>query len=170
MVGEQTVRLEELAASYICAESLKNICGIEASCAVACINNDLKALERMMIVLLGIDLSLDKLTEISCVIGHIISLGKSAFSARLRLAALLSCFEDGSDIIALKTALAGKEFEAVSVIGVVTCSDLNCAVAAEIDSSHEHCRCRAHIAVSDLDPCSEQCGLDIACNTGTGYP
>ena len=170
MVGEGSVRLKELAASYVSAESLQHICCIEAAYAVAGIHNKFEALEGMMIVVLVIDLLLDEFTEIACIISHILVYDDVSAAANIGLIAVLSILKDSGDISALQSALTGKELEAVSVIGVMACGYLNSAVAAKLHGGHKHCRGRTECAVYHAGACSDKSVFRYLCDPGTGDP
>ena len=156
MVREHTVRLKELTSSDICAKRFENIRSIETAYAVACVNNDLKALEGMMIIVFVVDLLFDKFTQITCIVAHIFVFGNVTADSGRQLVAFLRIFKDSGDGITFKTAFTCKEFQTVSVKGMVTCSDLNSTVTSKLYGRHKHCRCRAKVAVHNKNACSEQ--------------
>ena len=128
MVREHSVRIKELAAADISAERFKYICRIETAYTVSCIYNDLETLERMMIIVLGIYFLLYHFAEHICIAAHEITFYTSAALCSVRLLSLLSICKDSFDILAVKTALTGKEFQTVAIIWMMACSDLNSAV------------------------------------------
>ena len=110
MVREHSVRLEELAAADISAESFQNIGSIKSAYAVAGIDNDPEALERMVVIILGIYFLLYHFTEHICIAAHEIAFDASAAPYCIRLLTLLCICKDSFDILTIESALAGKEF------------------------------------------------------------
>ena len=163
MVRECAVRLKELASSYISAQSFKNVGSIETSDSVACIDNKLKAFQRVLIVAFVIDLSLYEFTQIACVVSHVFVLDDLAAAGIVGLVAVLRIFQYSGDIAALKTALTGKELETVPVIRMMACSDLDSTVTAKLYCSHEHCGSRAHSAVDNAYACRNKSLLCYLC-------
>ena len=169
MVREHTVGLQELAASDICAQCFQDISSIEAAHTVAGVHNNAEALERMMVIVVGIDLFLDPLTQDTGIVGHKIIFHDSAGLALFGSGVLLCKFEDRGDVLALQTAFTGEELETVSVVGMVTGSDLHGTVTAQLNGGHKHSGGRSEIAVYNENACLEECLFDHLSNLRTGY-
>ena len=156
MIGEHSIGIKELTAIYICTESFQNVCCIEAAYTVACINDYLKAVEGMVIVLFGVYFLFDEFTQISCIGTHVVGIGYFAVFTVFGSLAFLSIFEDSSDVITFKTALTGEEFQTVSVIGMMAGSYLYSTVTFKFNGRHEHCGSGGKVTVDDIYACIEQ--------------
>ena len=161
MVRECSVRLKELTSSDICTQYFKYICRIETAYAVSGIYNDLKALQRMMIIVIRINLFFNHLTQRICITVHVIAVKSFSALAFRRCLTILCKFKDCFDIFAVESPFTGKEFQSVSVIGVMTCRDLNRTVSSRIHCCQEHGRCGSKVAVKYCNSCFYQCSCCI---------
>ena len=156
MVGEHSVWFKELAACNIGTESFKDICCIETAHAITGINYYFKVFEGVMIVVFGVDFFFDKLTEISCIAAHIICFDEFTVFAAFRFFVILCIFKDRCNVVTLKTAVTGKEFQTVSVIGVMACGNLYSTVTAKFNGCHEHGGSRGKVTVNSIYTCIDK--------------
>ncbi len=157
MVGEHSVGVKVAASACVGAQNFKYLVRVKAARAVACVNNNMKAPERVLVIL-GVYFFFDLLAQTLGVVFHVIAVGYAAAALFLGALAVLGVFENRLYVAALKSALACKEFKSVSIIWVMAGGDLQRAVAAQIDRGHKHGRSRSQSAAKNLSACSLESG------------
>ena len=140
MIREHSVGIEELTALNIGTERSENIGRIEAADTVACVNDNLEAFKRLVIVL-GINALLYHLSQMQAIGFHVVIINaKRRFCSVFLAVDFLRRFEKLGDVFTLKSAVRGEKFKAVSLPRVMACRYLNCTVAFKVKRRHEHGR------------------------------
>ena len=168
MIREHTVRLKELTAAYISPQRFEHLGGIETADTISGIDYDLEALERMMVVVLVVDLLLDEFTQVARVVTHIGVLDYMTANGRRKLFAVLCIGQHSGNVFAFQTAFTGEEFKTISIKRMVAGSDLNCTVTSQLYGCHKHRRSRAEITIHNKGTCSQQFCLGKGGDMRTG--
>ncbi|MPM53380.1 hypothetical protein SDC9_100147 [bioreactor metagenome] len=151
MVGEMPVGFKELAARGIRAQRLQHAVYIKPACAVARVHDDVKSLERVVIIL-GMYAAADSFDQPRGIDGEKIDLHEFAAlhggDERIRLRA----GENARDVALLQPAVFRKKFQPVAVPGQVARGEHNRAIVliALCDGAHEHTRCAGKAKVGKI--------------------
>ena len=137
MIREHSVRFKITAACCVCSENRKHLVGIKSACTVSCVNNNLKALERMLVIFC-INFLFNLLAKSLCVVAHIVNIRNISAVAFFGMFTVLCIEKNFLNVTALKTALTGEKFKTVSVERVVTCGNLKSTVTSEVNGCHKH--------------------------------
>ena len=137
VVGKHPVGIEIDGAGRIGSQRLQHSAGVKAAGAVARVHNDMKALERVVIIF-GVDAALDDIAQVRAVARHIVRLLHRALVRISGRFVRLRVLQQGDDVAVVKAAVAGKELQPVAVEGVVRSGDLYRRVTAEVHRGHEH--------------------------------
>ena len=74
MVGEHSVGFKVTAAGGVRSQNSEHLVGVKTACAVACVNHNLKALKRMVVVV-RVNFLFNFIAKSVCVVSHIIIIG-----------------------------------------------------------------------------------------------
>ena len=141
VVGERTVRLQELTTSSIRTQRLQYLVRIETACAVASVHNNLESLQRAILPGCGTHL-IDQNG------GVVVHKGTRLHGSRQQTCDFLASGigQNGGNVLLLQTAILGKELKAIAVKGQMACGNHHRTVIRHLarDGTHKHGRGRSH--------------------------